>query len=169
MVANHRSKFDPMISWVIFRKTPIAFISKRENFDIPIFGKMIRKCAFMSIDRENPRNALHTIEKAAQHLASDVVSVGVYPEGTRSKTREMLPFRNGCFKIAKMAEVPIVVVSILGTQKIHLQSPKKRTYVEFVVTDVISKEEVRTMRTGELGERIYHQINEVLKGEDYDL
>lgn len=58
----------------------LAFVSKAENFQIPIFGRIIRRCCFMAIDRENPRNALLTIEKAAKLIASDEVSIGIYPE-----------------------------------------------------------------------------------------
>lgn len=66
----------------------------------------------MAIDRENPRNALLTIEKAAKLIESDEVSIGIYPEGTRSKECVLLPFHNGVFKIAQKASVPIVVASI---------------------------------------------------------
>lgn len=100
-VGNHRSNFDPIIEWLVLKPWDIAFISKGENFKIPFFGRIIRKCCFMPIDRENPRKALRTINKASDLLQSGEVSIGVYPEGTRSKTGELLPFHDGVFHIAK--------------------------------------------------------------------
>ena len=111
LVCNHRSNFDPILTWQVMKERNLAFVSKAENFRIPIFGRIIRRCCFMAIDRENPRNALLTIEKAAKLIASDEVSIGIYPEGTRSKECVLLPFHNGVFKIAQKASVPIVVAS----------------------------------------------------------
>ena len=59
-VCNHRSNFDPILTWYALKKWKIAFVSKPENFKIPLFGRIIRKCCFMPIDRENPRKAIPT-------------------------------------------------------------------------------------------------------------
>lgn len=85
-VCNHRSNFDPILTWYAFKEWKIAFVSKPENFKIPFFGRIIRKCCFLPIDRENPRKAIVTINKAAKLLKKQEVSIGIYPEGTRSKT-----------------------------------------------------------------------------------
>ena len=79
-VGNHISNFDPILSWYAFRKWKLAFVSKPENFKIPFFGRIIRKCCFMPIDRENPRNAIVTINRAAKLLKKQEVSIGIYPE-----------------------------------------------------------------------------------------
>ena len=83
-VSNHRSNFDPLITWNALRPWKIAFVSKPENFKVPFFGRIIRKCCFLPIDRENPRKAIVTINKAAKLLKKQEVSIGIYPEGTRS-------------------------------------------------------------------------------------
>lgn len=153
VVGNHRSNFDPILTWYVLRKDDLAFISKPENFRIPIFGRIIRKCCFLPIDRENPRNAVKTIHAAAELLQTDAVSIGVYPEGTRSKNKQLLPFHNGVFKIAKEANVPIVVVALHGTEQIHNNVFHRRSSVQLTVADVISAEEVAASRTAELGQR----------------
>lgn len=109
LVSNHRSNFDPIVTWYALREQKIAFVSKPENFRIPIFGRIIRKCCFLPIDREDARKAMGTINSAAELLESNEVSVGIYPEGTRSRADALLPFHNGVFKIAKKANAPIVV------------------------------------------------------------
>lgn len=161
-VSNHRSKFDPIISWYILRKYDVAFISKPENFDVPAFGRIIRKCCFMAIDRENPRNAIKTIIKASELIKSDTVSIGVYPEGTRSKTNELLPFHNGVFKIAQKANVPIVVASIRGTEKIHKNTPFRSVPVNIDILDVLSPEDIYHRRTDQIGEIIRNEIEKKL-------
>lgn len=159
LVSNHRSNFDPILTWHILKKYDLAFISKPENFKIPIFGRIIRKCCFLPIDRENPRNALQTVEKAARLIERDEVSIGVYPEGTRSRQCVLLPFHNGVFKIAQMANVPIVVAAIEGTEKIHLNCFRRRTDVQLRIVDVMPVEFVQANRTAAIGERMRSKLS----------
>lgn len=164
-VSNHRSNFDPIITWHVLKKWQIAFVSKQSNFKVPIFGRFIRKCCFMAIDRENPRNAIKTIHKAASLLQKGEVSVGIYPEGTRSKSCELLPFHNGVFKIAQKADAPIVVMSISGTEQIYKRYPFRHTDIYFDVLEVIPAKTVKESKTDVLGEHIRESIGRQLKGE----
>ena len=82
------------------RKEKLIFVSKPENWNIPIAGRLAVRCCFRTIDRENARNALRTIQDCARLLDEKAGPVVIYPEGTRSKTGELLPFHNGVFKIA---------------------------------------------------------------------
>lgn len=162
LVGNHRSNYDPILTWYVLKQYDIAYISKPENFQIPIFGRVIRKCCFLPIDRENPRNAIRTVHKAAKLLKKNTVSVGVYPEGTRSKSGELLPFHNGVFKIAQKAEVPIVTLVISGTEMIHKNVFRRKTDVLLKVVDVLPVQTVGESRTTELGEHIYQVISDSL-------
>lgn len=162
-VGNHRSKFDPIITWYLFRKWDIAFLSKKENFRVPIFGRIIRKCCFLAIDRENPREALKTVNKAAGLLENGTVSIGVYPEGTRSRTGELLPFHNGVLKIAQKAGAPIVVLAIRGTEKIAKIYPLHRSDVYLDVVDVVPAEKVCGTRSSLLSQAVYEKLSERLQ------
>lgn len=157
-VSNHRSKFDPIVTWSVFRKWKIAFISKPENFSVPVFGRIIRKCCFLAIDRENPRNAMLTIRKAASLLEKQEVSVGVYPEGTRSKQGQLLPFHNGVFKIAQKADAPMVVLRITGTEQIARRTPFRSTDVYLDVLEVLPAEQLRTAQTAAIGAEVRRLI-----------
>lgn len=154
LVGNHRSNFDPIVTWYALRDRDLAFLSKAENFKIPIFGSIIRKCCFLPIDRQDPRRAMTAINQAAALLEDDQVSIGVYPEGTRSKECVLLPFHNGVFKIAKKARVPIVVVAIQGTEDIHKSYLRRPSHVRLEVTDVLPADYVAQSRTGEIGQRV---------------
>ncbi len=153
-VCNHRSNFDPILTYHAISQFRLAFISKPENFHIPIYGRLVQRCCFLPIDRENPRNAIRTIQKSAALLEKGEHCVAVYPEGTRSKSGEMLPFHNGVFKIAQKAQTPIVVLTIRGTEAIRKNAPWRTSHVYLDVVDVIPPEEVCASKTDVLGERV---------------
>ena len=150
-VCNHRSNFDPIVTWHILNKWKLAFVSKPSNFKIPFLGRIVRKVCFLPIDRENPRNAIVTINKAAGLIRNNEASVGIYPEGTRSKACVLLPFHNGVFKIAQKAEAPIVIMTVVGTEKIHKRTPFRRTHVYLDILDVISAEDAKVNKTETIG------------------
>lgn len=147
LVCNHRSNYDPIISWYVFRKYTPAYISKPENFNVPIYGRMIRKCCFMEIDRQNPRNSMSTILRAIELIKSNEVSVAVYPEGTRSKKLRLLKFHNGVFKIAQKTGVPVVIATIQGTEKVYKNYPFKRSHIYIDILDVVPADVAKSQKT----------------------
>lgn len=146
LVSNHLSRFDPMICMVYLRRYPLAFVSKPENFRIPIAGGFIHKCKFISIDRDNPRNAVKSLITASEYIKTGELSVGIYPEGTRSKTGELLPFRDGIFKVARDTSAPIVVMTVRNTDMIARNFPLRSTHVDVRVLKVIQPEEYAGLR-----------------------
>ncbi len=159
-VGNHMSNYDPIVTMYAFMPWNLSYVSKGSNFKIPWFGQIVRRCCFMEIDRENPRNAIHTINWAAELLKEQEVSVGVYPEGTRSKSGELLPFHNGVFKIAQKAETDIVVVGLTGTNQIANNTPWKRTHVYVDVLEVIPAADIHKVKTEVIGQRVENLLNE---------
>lgn len=162
LVSNHRSNYDPLVTWYALRKTPLSFVSKESNFKIPIFGRLVRRCCFMPIDRENARSALLTVRRAAALLRDDVASVGIYPEGTRSKSGELLPFHDGIFLVAEKANVPIVVMTIRGTEKIRKQYIRHATHVYLDICTVIPAETVKSNRSSALAAMARETMESVL-------
>lgn len=167
LVANHVSMFDPIVVLKLMKKYHMLFVSKPENFRIPIGGFLMKKCGFISIDRENARNAIQSIYAAAEIIREDGCPMGVYPEGTRNKEPEkgLLPFHNGVFKIAKRAEAPIVVAVTENTDHVSKNWPWKRTEVVFSVIDVINRENASSQNDRMLGERIRADMEEKLYGQ----
>lgn len=159
-VGNHVSNYDPIVTWHAFPFAKLSYISKASNFKIPWFGRFIRRCCFMDIDRENPRNAIVTINRAADLLKNQEVSVGVYPEGTRSKSTELLPFHNGVFKIAQKANSDIAVISLTGTENIHKNFPWRRTDVYVDVLEIIPADEIKGVKTDVIGSRVEALLRE---------
>ena len=162
-VGNHRSNFDPIVQWMALKKWNLAFISKESNFKIPFFGRFIRKCCFMAIDRVDPRKAVSTIKNATHLLEKGEVSVAVYPEGTRSKNCDILPFHNGVFRIAQRADRPIVVMAIKGTEQIHKNIPWRRSDVYLEIADVIPTQKAKTMKANEISDEVRAALESALE------
>lgn len=145
LVSNHRSDFDPMVGFDALRGIKLGYISKEANFRIPIVGRHIYHCGFLPIDRKNPLRAARTIKEAARLVRECGVSMGIYPEGTRSKTDEMLPFKDGAFLLAKKANAPLVIMATRGTEQITKNFPWRRTKVEMEILRVIDRETVASL------------------------
>lgn len=158
MVSNHLSNYDPMSILRTFSKDKIIFVSKPENFNIPMVGAMMHRAGFMAIDRDNVRNAIVTINKAADYIKNDTACVFIFPEGTRNRTQKpLLEFRNGAFKIATKAGCPLVIVSVAETEKVKHNIPR-RSDVYVKVLDVIPAEKVKEMRTADISEYAWKLI-----------
>ena len=158
LVANHRSLFDPLAIFHALRAYNIAFISKPSNMKLPVLGRIAAGDCFLPIDRENDREALKTILCAADYLKRDLCSICIYPEGTRSKTRQMLPFHHGSFKIAQRAHVPLVIAAISGTDMVKKNILRRRTDVYIDVLACIPAGEVQAETTAALSNRAYAAI-----------
>ena len=152
LVANHRSLFDPLALFHALRDYNLAYISKPSNMKLPVLGRIAYGACFLPIDRENNREALKTILCAADYLKRDLCSVCIFPEGTRSKTRQMLPFHHGSFKIAQRAHVPLVVASISGTDKAKRFFFLRPSDVYIDILEVIPADEAHAMKTAELSD-----------------
>ena len=159
LVCNHLFLADPGILLHAFKKSQLAFISKKENMDLPIINKFMHKILCQMLERDNDRQALKVILKCIQLIKEDQVSVGVFPEGYTSKDGKLHPFRSGVFKIAQKAEVPIVVCTIQGTREMFRNVKRlKRTDVHLHLVEVIPAEELKGKTTVEIGERVYERM-----------
>lgn len=153
-VCNHRSSYDNFVQTVALRPEKIAYITKPENYKIPLAGAYMRRGLYLSIDRENVRNALKTIMKGIEYIDSNLINIGVFPEGTRSKTGELGVFKPGCLKVAEKAECPIVVFTVQGTELVRKNFPWKKTDVYLDLIKVIQPEEFENKTTVDISDDI---------------
>ena len=164
VVCNHQHDFDPVVMISAFPDADLGFIGKKEIYTtMPFVAKAMHRLRSLPIDRENDREAAKTIIKAINTIKEDKASIAVFPEGYVSKSCELLPFRNGCFKMALKTNVPIVVCVINNTREIPKNIFRRKTEVEFRLLDVIYPEDYAGKNTNEIGDEIYITINEALK------
>ena len=168
LVCNHQNESDPGILLHYFKRSQLAFISKKENKTMFVVGKMMHKTLCQLVNRENDREALKTILKCIQLIKNDQVSIGAFPEGGILVKDKLSHFRSGMFKIAQKANVPIVVCTLKGTSDLfHNMKRLKTTHVRLHLVDVIPAEEVKGSNTVELGEKIYQMMLQDL-GPEYN-
>ena len=110
--ANHQSNVDPPILFEALHPR-MHILYKHEIDQIPLLARAFRHGGFIPIDRRNKESAMRSIEAGAQSLRSGN-SFLIFPEGTRSRTDSLLPFKKGGFAMAMKAEAPIVPVAIQG-------------------------------------------------------
>jgi 1-acyl-sn-glycerol-3-phosphate acyltransferase len=116
-VSNHSSMFD---IWALFATLPgsVRFVAKKELFRIPLLGRAMRSAGHIEIDRAAHKKAFAAYDEAARMIRGGTSSPVVFPEGTRSRTGELLPFKNAPFALAIAAQVPIVPVYVHHTFEI---------------------------------------------------
>lgn len=163
LVCNHINDLDPVVLLAHFKKSQLAFISKRENASMFIVGKIMHKIQCQRINRENDREALRTIINCIKIIQEDKASIAVFPEGYTSKDGLLHPFRGGVFKIAQKADVPIVVCTLQNTNKIFRNIKKlKATHVHLHLVKVLQPEELAGKTAVEVGELVHSLMAEDL-------
>ena len=155
LVCNHLSILDPVLLLGCMKTSQLAFISKRENNRLPVVNKLMHKTLCQLINRDNDRDALLTILKCVDILKQDKANIAVFPEGYTSRDGHLQPFRNGVFKIAQRAKVPIVVCALRGTPAVFRNFLRlRRSHVYLDLLAVIPAEELKG-QTKEVGDRVH--------------
>lgn len=152
-VSNHRSAFDPVFVLNAFGKRKTAFVSKQSVAKYPFIGPYMNACGYVFIDRDSPMQSMRAIHRAAKYVKENRMNYGIFPEGTRSKDGNLLPFKSGAFVLAKKADVPIVLMKIEGSAHAITANLFRFPRVKVTVLDVIPVEEVRALTPDELSER----------------
>lgn len=159
LIGNHLSIYDPMIEMLLFKDKKLAFVSKKENIQMPFFGRLMLASGCLALDRENNRDAVKTIKQASAQISGGVSSMGIYPEGGINKTGDLLmPFHSGSFKIAKKSGAPIVVAVIRNSEQLCRRFLFTSTDVYLDVIRVVQPEEYASMNTAEISGMIRNEM-----------
>lgn len=110
--SNHQSNVDPPVLFEALHPR-MHILYKHEIDQIPLLARAFRLGGFIPVDRRNREAALRSIENGAASIRSGN-SFLIFPEGTRSRTDDLLPFKKGGIHMAILAQAPIVPVAIRG-------------------------------------------------------
>ncbi len=112
VVSNHESFADILL--ISHLPWEMKWLSKAELFRLPVMGWLMRLAGDIPLKRGFGPSTIEAIAKCREALANRV-SVMIFPEGTRSATPELLPFKDGAFRLAIDAAVPILPLVVHGT------------------------------------------------------
>jgi 1-acyl-sn-glycerol-3-phosphate acyltransferase len=158
MVANHRSLIDILALYKIRR--PFKWTSKDENFKLPFIGMVLSLTNSIRINRESLRSGAQFLAQAEAEIKKGS-SILLFPEGTRSKTKTMRPFKEGAFLLAKKmgcAVIPIVHIGSELTFDRGSWALKGKAPIYIRVLDEIPAEQVEQMEVKALMSMVRSQM-----------
>ena len=161
---NHQSMFDPFCL-IYLVKRPMIMVAKKESKKMPIVNKVIDMVDSIYLDRENPRDALRMVKECKGHLM-DGKNVLIFPEGTRSKDKEVTihSYKPGAFKCAYGSGAKVLPVVFDETYlpfSIKRKNNKERM-VKVTFLDPITPEEYEKLNTTELAQMVEDRAKEEL-------
>lgn len=133
LAVNHVSMWDPVLVGCGLQRQ-VCYMAKEELFTVPLFGSAIRKCGAFPVKRSQSDTG--AIRQALEILKGQQV-LGLFPEGTRSKTGEMQKGLPGMVLLMDKAKAPIVPIRVYGTQHLLRQARGK---IGMIVGDPITPE-----------------------------
>jgi 1-acyl-sn-glycerol-3-phosphate acyltransferase len=124
VMSNHQSLFDIPMLFQALRPMTLRMVAKTELYKIPVFGRTLTIAEFVELDRSDKGRARESLALAQRRLKSGI-NVWIAPEGTRSPTGRLAPFKGGGFKLALDTGARILPVTIEGTR--HVMAAKAAT------------------------------------------
>jgi len=109
VISNHPSTLD-IFTHITALPVSIRFLTKTELFRIPILSRVLQILGLPRIDRKNAQMNLPKINESIQRVIDNKNSIMIFPEGTRSNQKELLPFKKGAAHVAKQFNLPIIPV-----------------------------------------------------------
>lgn len=150
-MGNHQSYIDIYVTVTTLSRR-LILIGKKEILKIPIIGKLGREMNVLFLDRENPREGLKTILEAIRLIKEERFDVLIYPEGTRSKSREIGEFHKGSFKIPQKSKAPIIPMVVNDAYKVfedtYRVTPGVDVHLKFlppIYMDQLTEDEVKNI------------------------
>ncbi len=158
VVANHQSLLDILVLFRLFRH--FRWVSKVENFRIPFVGQVMRMNRYIEIVRGRRESVRRMMRQCTESLNAGS-SVLIFPEGTRSETGELRPFKPGAFELARVTGRPILPVVVSGTAG---ALPKRgfvlrgRHDIRVEVLEEIPADELKDLTPQQLSARVRERI-----------
>jgi 1-acyl-sn-glycerol-3-phosphate acyltransferase len=162
---NHQSYLDILFAYKVVGKYFFKFIGKKELLKWPMIGVFFRKGMDIPIDRVNAKSARESLELSKEALRNGI-SIAIFPEGViPDNTPQLLPFKNGAFKIALELNIPILPITFLDNWKrmygdpVRFFSSASPGRCRAIVHDPIITQGMDLMDIGPLRDKVYEVIN----------
>ena len=158
-VANHQSNIDIPALVQSLPKFQLRWMAKKELLFVPFFGWALWSSKHILVNRSARSHAMASLKKAREKIAGGI-SVVFFPEGTRSRDGELLPFKRGGFLLAVRTQTPIVPIAIHGSGNILPKGDWRiRTgEIEVIVSDPVPVDESHARDLRSLMTHVRHII-----------
>lgn len=164
LMSNHQSMHDIFALCTL----PLSYkwLAKKELFKVPIFGCLLYMIGCVSVDRLNPQKAKKGMD-AAQTKIKSGASIMIFPEGTRSYDGKLQPFKKGGFLLALKKKIPIVPITIRGSNEIMKKGAMKvhPGDIDIIIGEPIETIDLRVRDRRNLVQKVHDVISRNL-GED---
>ena len=158
---NHISNIDIP---VMVGRLPVSvrFLAKKELFAVPVLGGAMRAIHIVRTDRKAGPMAHREINEQVSRVITAGLSLVIYPEGTRSRDAELMPFKKGAFRIAIDNGMPIVPVTIVGSERVWKPGSKliRGGPVRLVIHEPVSTSGLTQNDIGDLRDRVRGIVEE---------
>jgi len=158
---NHISNIDIP---VMVGRLPVSvrFLAKKELFAVPVLGGAMRAIHIVKTDRKAGPMAHREINEQVSRVITAGLSLVIYPEGTRSRDAELMPFKKGAFRIAIDNGMPIVPVTIIGSERVWKPGSKliRGGPVRLVIHEPVSTSGLTQNDIGDLRDRVRGVVEE---------
>ena len=158
---NHISNIDIP---VMVGRLPVSvrFLAKKELFAVPVLGGAMRAIHIVRTDRKAGPMAHREINEQVGRVITAGLSLVIYPEGTRSRDAELMPFKKGAFRIAIDNGMPIVPVTIIGSERVWKPGSKliRGGPVRLVIHEPVSTSGLTQNDIGDLRDRVRGIVEE---------
>ncbi|MDD3113277.1 MAG: lysophospholipid acyltransferase family protein [Candidatus Izemoplasmatales bacterium] len=155
--ANHSELSDPVYLKQILKDYPMAFLAKEELFHYPILKQLLISAGCIPLFRGMDRKGLQAIIDTIKAIKNGQ-PMGIFPEGTRSYSNQMIPFKAGAFKVALKAGADICPVCLYNMQGV-LSLKRIRCHTAYIhVCPLIPYESIKEMDTSSLAQVVQERI-----------
>ncbi len=117
IVSNHRSNLDALVQFDSLKTLSMRFMAKTELYKIPIFRTVLKSMNMVRVDRQAGPAGVAELKARLKNLFENGHSLAVYPEGTRSRANDVLPFKKGPFVTAYSGNAAVLPITMFGTDR----------------------------------------------------
>lgn len=136
---------------------PLSFVPKKENEKIPVLDRWASNICTIHFDRESREGNITMIRRALRRL-KEGKNLVIFPEGTRSRGDEMVPFKVGSLQVTLMSKVDIVPLTLNSAYCIDVNSKNKTISIHF--GEIIKYDDYKNLSGAELEQLVYDKIHE---------
>ncbi len=154
IVSNHQSQLDILVAFRLF--FPFKWISKTEVFRIPFIGWNMSLNRYIRLKRGDKKSVKKMFLQCEKAI-NEGNSIYIFPEGTRSETGLLKPFKPGAFILAKKMKIPIIPIAINGTRNVlpkHSMNFHGGHQIRAAILDEIAYEKFASFPVKELAEKV---------------